>query len=249
VIAESFRAILVSILFSSQDRRRSRVLVVTSSGPAEGKSTVISNLGIAVAEVNHRVLLVDADLRKPRLHTILGVENDRGLSDLLRSREPIAATLEGMIRETEIPGLFLLPSGPSTSSAASLLYSTRMPEVLKVLRMQFDTIFLDTPPMLQIPDARVLGRMVDSVLMVVRAGKTTRDAAMAARQRFAEDGTQILGTVLNDWNPKWSPSGYYGYDGAYYTGYYEKNGYSYGTRGGGRHEEDVEVGTDNQPIE
>ena len=241
VIAESFRAILVSILFSSQESRRPRVLVVTSSGPAEGKSTVVSNLGIAVAEVNHRVLLVDADLRKPRLHTILGVENDRGLSDLLRSRDPVATALEGLIRETNIPGLFLLPSGPSTSSAASLLYSNRMPEVLRVLRTLFDTVFIDTPPMLQIPDARVLGRMVDRVVMVVRAGKTTRDAAMAARQRFSEDGTTVLGTILNDWNPKWSPSGYYGYDGAYYTGYYErKNGYSQGPIGDGGHA-DVET--------
>ncbi|MEQ1885615.1 MAG: polysaccharide biosynthesis tyrosine autokinase [Bryobacteraceae bacterium] len=229
VIAEAFRAVLVSILFANQEKKRPRVLVVTSSGPAEGKSTVVTNLGIAVAEVNQRVLLVDADLRKPRLHSILGVSNDRGLSDLLRSREPVEIAMEGLIQETGIPGLYLLPSGPSTSAAASLLYSNRMPEILRALRTQFDTVFIDTPPMLQIPDARVVGRMVDRVVIVVRAGKTTRDAAMAARQRFAEDGTPVLGTILNDWNPKWSPSGYYGYDGGYYSGYYEhKNGYSRG---------------------
>lgn len=77
-----------------------------------------------------------------------------------------------------------------------------MPELLRTLRAEFETIFIDTPPMLQIPDARVLGRMVDRVIMVVRAGKTIRDAAQAAHQRFVEDGTKLLGTILNDWNPK-----------------------------------------------
>jgi Mrp family chromosome partitioning ATPase len=91
--------------------------------------------------------------------------------------------------------------------------------------MEFETIFIDTPPMLQIPDARVLGRMVDQVILVVRAGKTMRDAALAARQRFSEDGTQILGTILNDWNPKRSPNGYYGYTNGYYNGHYGGRGY------------------------
>ncbi len=225
VQAESFRAALVSILFSGQNGNRPRVMVVTSSGPAEGKSTVVSNLGIAVAEVNQKVLLIDADLRKPRLNYIFGLKGDRGLGDVLRSKEPLAAALDGVIQETDIPGLYILPSGPSTAAATSLLYSNRMPDLVALLRTQFDTIFIDTPPMLQIPDARVLGRMVDSAILVIRSGKTTRDAAMAARQRLSEDGTPVLGTLLNDWNPKWSPSGYYGYDGGYYSGYYGGGGY------------------------
>ena len=104
-----------------------------------------------------------------------------------------------------------------------------MPELLQKLRKEFETIFIDTPPMLQIPDARVLGRMVDRVILVVRAGKTTRDAAMAARQRFSEDGTQMLGTILNDWNPKRSPNGYYGTHNGYYYGHAGYNGY-YGAK-------------------
>jgi len=225
MVAESFRSALVSILFSGENDNRPRVMVISSSGPAEGKSTVVSNLGIAVAEVNQKVLLIDADLRKPRQHDIFGLKNDRGLSDLLRIKDPIAALQEGFIQESGVPNLYVLTSGSATAAATSLLYSTRMPELLNKLRMEFETIFIDTPPMLQISDARVLGRMVDQVILVVRAGKTTRDAAVAARQRFSEDGTQILGTILNDWNPKRSPNGYYGYYNNYYGGY--RNGYGH----------------------
>jgi capsular exopolysaccharide synthesis family protein len=218
MVAESFRATLVSILFSGDDDNRPRIMVVSSSSPGEGKSTVVSNLGIAVAEVNHRVLLIDADLRKPRLHEVFSLPNDRGLIDLLRSKEPFTSIPPGIIQETEMPDLYVLTSGSATTSATSLLYSTRMPELLKVLRTEFETIFIDTPPMLQIPDARVLGRIVDSVILVVRAGKTTRDAAQAAHQRFVADGTKLLGTILNDWNPKRSPNGYYGNYNGYYGG-------------------------------
>jgi Mrp family chromosome partitioning ATPase len=132
-----------------------------------------------------------------------------------------------MIQETDIPELFVLTSGSSTAAATSLLYSNRMQELLITLRAQFETVLIDTPPMLQIPDARVLGKMVDKVIIVVRAGKTTRDAAIAVSQRFSEDGTPVLGTILNDWNPKRSPNGYYGYGGGDDYGGYKKgyNGY------------------------
>jgi succinoglycan biosynthesis transport protein ExoP len=224
MVAESFRATLVSILFSGENGSRPRTMVITSSGPAEGKSTVVSNLGIAVAEVNHKVLLIDADLRKPRLHEIFNLKNDRGLGDLLRSKDPMVGLLEGAIQETQIPDLYVLTSGSRTTGANSLLYSNRMPELLQKLRTEFETIFIDTPPMLQISDARVLGRMADRVILVVRAGRTTRDAAIAARQRFFEDGTPMLGTILNDWNPRNSPNGYYGYGDGYYNSNYG-NGY------------------------
>ncbi len=224
MVAESFRAALVSILFSGENGNRPRTLVVTSCSPAEGKSTVVSNLGIAVAEVNQKVLLIDADMRKPRLHDIFDFKNDRGLSDLLQSTGSSATLPQGIIQETNVSNLWVLTSGKSTAAATSLLYSGRMPQLLKTLRSEFQTIIVDTPPMLQIPDARVVGRMVDRVIMVVRAGKTTRDAIIAANQKFSEDGTKVLGTILNDWNPKQSPGGYYGYHDGYYNSYY-KHGY------------------------
>jgi polysaccharide biosynthesis transport protein len=225
MLAESFRSALISILFTGENGSRPKVLVLTSSGPSEGKTTVVSNLGIAIAEVGQKVLLIDADMRKPRMHTIFGMTNEQGLSEVLRQKMTLNGdkTMGGLIRETEIPGLFVLTSGGTTSGATNLLYGAYMPELLRHLREEFETILIDTPPMLQIPDARVLGRMADQVILVVRAGKTTRDAAVAARQRFSEDGTKLLGTILNDWNPKHSPDGYYGY----YSGYYRHYGRYY----------------------
>jgi capsular exopolysaccharide synthesis family protein len=213
MVAESFRSTLVSILFAGERGPRPKILVLTSPSPGEGKSTVASNLAIAIAEVGQQVLLVDADMRKPRQHEIFSLTNDRGLSTILREKTLLNGdkSLGGLVRESGVPGLFLLTSGPSTSAASTLLHSTHMPLLLSYLRAEFDTVLLDTPPMLQMPDARVLGRLADKVIMVVRAGHTTKDASLAATQRFSEDGTQVLGTILNDWNPKSAPNGYYGY--------------------------------------
>jgi capsular exopolysaccharide synthesis family protein len=221
-IAESFRSTLISILFAAENGTKPKVLVLTSAGPAEGKSTVASNLAIAIAEVGQRVLLVDADLRRPRQHEIFNMDNENGLSNLLRYRIELNGdcSLGGLIRESAIPGLFVLTSGPGITTATNLLYGSYLPELLKYVRDQFDVVLIDTPPMLQIPDARVVGRMADKVIMVIRAGQTTRDAALAARQRFSEDGTEILGTILNDWDPKSSTNGYYSsYNRRYYAGY------------------------------
>jgi capsular exopolysaccharide synthesis family protein len=194
------------------------VLVVSSAGSAEGKSMVTCNLAVAVAEIEQRVLIIDADLRRPRQHEIFSLNNERGLSNLLREKLPLKGdrTLGGLIRESEIPGLFVLTSGPGTNSATSLLYGSRMRALLAYVREQFDVVLIDTPPMLQISDARVVARMADAALMVIRAGRTTRDAAIAARQRFAEDCIPVLGTILNDWNPRLSLNGHYGdYEGPY----------------------------------
>jgi succinoglycan biosynthesis transport protein ExoP len=222
LLAESFRATLTSILFSGQNGDRPRVIVFTSPNPREGKTTVVSNLGIALAEISQRVLLIDGDLRKPRLPEIFSVPNDSGLTDLLRQKQSLdGQPLDGMVLETGVPGLYLLPSGTKSTGASNLLYSPRMAELLQRLRRDYDAILIDTPPMLQIPDARVLGRLADAVILVIRAAETTRDAAQAARQRFAEDGTPVLGTILNDWNPRYAPGyGYYRYYDRYYRRYY-----------------------------
>ncbi|HMF75056.1 MAG TPA: polysaccharide biosynthesis tyrosine autokinase [Bryobacteraceae bacterium] len=217
-IAESFRSTLLSILFATNDKARPKVLVLASAGSGDGKSMIVSNLAIAMAEVEQRVLVIDADMRRPRQHEIFSMSNERGLSSILREKVALNGdqSLGGLIRESEIAGLFVLTSGPETSSATSLLYGAHMRALLKYARGQFDAILIDTPPMLQIPDARVVARMADAALIVIRAGKTTRDAALAARQRFNEDGTTILGTIFNDWNPKLSPNGYYGYHDSSY---------------------------------
>ena len=207
VVAEAFRATLDSILFCGENGNRPRVIAITSANPQEGKTTVASNLALALAEINRRVLLIDGDLRKPRLHEIFGVSNERGLSDLLGEGNPLNGG--GVhVTETRYAQLFLLPAGSGEGSFSNLLHSARMPELLKRMRKEFDMVVIDTPPMLHIPDARVLGRMADAVVLVVRSGETTRDMALAATQRLSEDGTRLLGTVLNSWDPRKAGGGY-----------------------------------------
>ncbi len=202
LMAESFRATMASILFSGQNGNRPQIIILTSPSPKDGKSTIISNLAIAMAEINRRVLLIDADMRIPRLHKIFDITNSWGLSDVLYDRIPIEDyPEESIVRKTQIPNLSLLPSGPRRVSISSLLYSHRMAELLFRFRRDFETILIDTAPMLQISDARVLARLSDGVILVCRAGHTTRDVAIAGINCFEEDGTPVLGTILNNWDP------------------------------------------------
>ncbi|MEO8659273.1 MAG: polysaccharide biosynthesis tyrosine autokinase [Bryobacteraceae bacterium] len=226
--AEAFRAILTSILFSSQKGQRPRVLVVTSGNPREGKTTVATNLALALAEVNQRVVIVDGDLRKPRISYAFSIPDGEGLTTLLQNREFDPDRLDSLIRPAQIPNLSVLPSGPSTNAAANLLYSPVLGQILNHLRDKFDTVIIDTPPMLQMPDARIVGNLVDGVILVTRGGVTTKDAGLAACDRLRHDGVPLLGVVLNDWDPSNAPNGFYGYYksyNAYYkSGYYTASG-------------------------
>jgi capsular exopolysaccharide synthesis family protein len=202
LVAESFRAAVTSILFSNRAGRPLQVLAVTSPEPGEGKTTSVCNLGIALAEIQGRVLLIDGDMRKPRLHRVFGVANTWGLNGLLRENRPIEDyPLEALAVETGVPGLYLLPSGPETSRTAGLLFSERLRLLLQRCRREFETVLIDTPPILPVPDARVMARLADGAILVLRAGKTTVDTAMAARERLGRDGAPVLGTLLNDWEP------------------------------------------------
>ena len=220
-LAESFRSVLASILFYG-DGERPRVLVLSSPNPREGKTTVISNLAIALAEINRKVLLIDGDLRKPRLHHIFDLDNKTGLGDILRLPAPLnGQPIHGLVQETKVPNLYVLPSG-SLELVTNLIHSKRFPEFLERARKEFDMILIDTPPMLQIADARIIGRLADAVVLVIRANQTTRDAAQLVRQRLADDGTPVLGSILNDWNPKHTTQyGYYNYYNRYKS-YYAK---------------------------
>jgi succinoglycan biosynthesis transport protein ExoP len=215
-IAESFRSTITSILFAQQNGGSPRVLFVSSAKRCEGKTTVVSNLGAALAEINQRVLLIDGDMRKPRLNEIFDVPNNWGLSDLLREKTSLRdCPLEALVKRTEIANLFLLTSGPGTHSISNLLYSNRMLELIQRVRGEFDTILIDTPPLLDISDARILGRLADAGIVVVRAGKTSREMASAVKRRLTEDGIVVLGTILNAWDLK--SMSRYGYGEYQYT--------------------------------
>ena len=133
-------------------------------------------------------------MRRPRLHTVFRIENGLGLSDLLAQREPLKiADFEDWFSLPAYLGWNLLTSGKSRYKVTTLLYSNMLPELLDLLRTRFDTMIFDTPPMVNIADARLVGRYADGVVMVVRSMFTTRDAALLARQRLQEDGTRLLG--------------------------------------------------------
>jgi receptor protein-tyrosine kinase len=210
LLAESFRASLASLLFSQANGNKTQVIAITSSSPSEGKTTVASNLGIALAEIGRRVLVVDADMRRPRLHEIFRRGNAWGLSNLLAEKIPVFDYPgETLARKTDIPNLSVVVSGPGTVNPSNLLHSTRLPELLRRLRQEYDFVLIDSPPMINLADARVLGRIADGVIMVIRSGKTRQDVASDCVQRFHADGTRVLGTILNDWNPKRSSRPYY----------------------------------------
>lgn len=203
LFAECFRTTAASILFSQQDGVPPQVLVVTSANPEDGKSTTASNLAVALAETKRRVLLIDADLRRPYLHRIFNLENRWGLINVLQGDIEIDDyPKELLVRDTAIPNLFVMNSGTDNSSVIHLLHSKRLPQLLRRLRKEFDVILIDAPPVLQIADARVLARLSDGVVFVIRSANTTRDMALAACRRFREDRTQVLGTVLNRWDPR-----------------------------------------------
>jgi len=225
VLADCFRATVMSILYAGENGTRPQVIVLTSASPTEGKTTVASNLALGFAEIGWPVLLIDGDLRKGRLHEIFQVSNSWGLSDLLAGKKPPQGSSAKMYVETCYERLYLLPAGSTPSSVAGLLHSPQTLEFLNHMREYFHTVIIDTPPMLQMADARVLGRFADGVILVVRSAQTTREMAATAAQRLTEDGTRVLGTILNEWDPrKTHHSDGYGYGNGYqFYHYRERN--------------------------
>jgi capsular exopolysaccharide synthesis family protein len=211
VLAESFRLTLASILLSSNDGVRPRVIAFSSADAREGKTTVTSNLGIALARSNRRVLLIDGDLRKPRLHRVFEVDNAAGLYEALSGSSSLS------VRETKIPNLSLLPSGKGIHGEM-LFFTPQLHDLLQRFKTEFDMILIDTPPLLQVADARLICSQADGTILVV-AQHTPRETAVLARQHLADDGSPVLGTILNKWDPKTSIRGYPNYPN-YYKSYY-----------------------------
>lgn len=212
--AEAYRTLRTNLLFSAAVQSVRRI-VVTSPGPEEGKSTTAANLAIAFAQQDHRVLLIDCDLRRARVHKIFDETSLPGLTSVLVGGEPIASA----IRQTRVPGLNILPAGPLPPNPAELLGSAGMVALLDKLSESYDILILDTPPLLAASDAAIVSRIVDGAIVVVRAGRTERYALQTAVQQLSTVGARVLGTVLNDPDaevPKYAR--YYGY---YYNNYYE----------------------------
>ncbi len=213
LIAECVRNTLTSILLAGQNGDFPQVLVLTSPCRGDGKTTVSSNLALAIADIGRKILLIDGDLRSPRLHKIFELPNDYGLSNILAANGPLdpSRTIAQLAHQTKIPGLTVLTSGSAGTNSVSLLYSPRMCDVIGQARRNFDMVVIDAPPMTQLADARVLARLADGVILILRAGQTTPRSAQIIAQRFVEDGTRVFGTVLNGWDPDDANSySYYG---------------------------------------
>ena len=214
-LAESFRSLRTSILLSSAPRPP-QVLLVTGSQPGEGKTSVSINLALTLSQHGGRVLLIDADLRKPKIASTLGLVGTKGLSGVLTGASDRNEAIE---HSTLSPNLWVLPAGPHPPNPAELLSSPSMEQLLRELRRHFDHLVIDSPPVLLITDATVLSKFVDAVLLVVESGVTSRHAVLRTYKTLETAGARILGTVVNKMD--FRHDGYYGYvHKNYYHSYY-----------------------------
>jgi polysaccharide biosynthesis transport protein len=210
--AEAYRSLRTNLIFS-QAHQAVRSLMVTSSMASEGKTTTAGNLAVTYAQQGLRVVLVDADLRKARLHRLFDVAREPGLVDVIAGM----AQLDEVIRPTPVPGLSILSAGMLPPNPSELLGGERMRAILKHLEEQYDLVIIDAPPVLVAGDASIIGTMAGGAIVVVRAGQTDREAAAAAVKQLRRVGTRILGGVLNDPDGKVRAyEGYYYYAYSYY---------------------------------
>ncbi len=217
LMAESYRATMNSILFGLPKMKRASVIVVSSPNVGEGKTSLACNLGIALAETRRRVVLIDGDLRRPRLHDVFQVSNEFGISNVLADGiDPEKLPVDELLQPSAVPGLSILPSGSNRGGIIStLLHGAAFERLLERLREECDLVLIDTPPLLHMSDARVIARHADGTVLVFRSGLTTCEDAKSVQSILAHDSVRVLGTVLNDFNP--SSEGRYGYYKSYYS--------------------------------
>lgn len=206
-ISEQYKTIRTNIEFSSSINGDIHSLLVTSSGPGEGKSTTVANLAVVFAQQGKKILLVDADLRKPTVHYTFRKDNMMGLTNVLTKK----ATLSQAASASDIPNLFILTSGPIPPNPAELLGSKAMDELLIQATESFDLILFDTPPVLAVADAQILSSKCDGSVLVVRSNATVIEAATKAKELLLAAQAKLLGVVLND--KKQKEHSYYYYYG------------------------------------
>ncbi|MCT2534624.1 CpsD/CapB family tyrosine-protein kinase [Aquibacillus koreensis] len=204
-ISEQYRTIRTNLQFSSVDNEIQSMLV-TSSGPAEGKSSTVANLAIVFAQQGKKVLLIDADMRKPTLHYTFRMDNRRGLSSVLVGE----TILDESIVKSDVKDLDLLSCGPIPPNPSELLGSKAMERLIRDAKGYYDLIIFDTPPVLAVTDAQILANICDGAIMVVRSKQTEYEAGQKARDLLMPAKAKLLGVVLNDKEQKKGQYYYYG---------------------------------------
>ncbi|MBZ9636636.1 CpsD/CapB family tyrosine-protein kinase [Clostridium sp. FP1] len=209
-MSESYRTLRTNIQFSSFDKKIKTILI-TSSGPGEGKTTTSSNLAMVMAQGGNKTILIDCDQRKPQVHKVFGFSNENGLSNILVSDNEVDINIG--VHETEQPNLHVLSSGTRPPNPAELLGSAKMKNFIEQLKKTYDFIILDTPPIVLVTDAQILAQYTDGCLLVISSGEAERDSAIKSKGLLEKVNAKILGTVLNKVDSK--KKGYYHYQYEY----------------------------------
>ena len=203
-VSEAYRTLRTNLSFYSLDNPI-RSLVVTSPAADEGKNQLVANLAVTMAQSGRRTVLVDCDLRRPSLHSFFDLESEPGLTDRLLSEVD-----ELPLQQTSIENLFLLASGPKPPNPADMLGTKKIDEIIATLVEQFDIVLFDTPPVIAVTDAAVLGVKVDGALLVINAGKTRRDQAERAKELLEKARVRSIGAALTNAPRDSGGAGYYG---------------------------------------
>jgi len=211
-ISEAYRTLRTNISFSAVDEDL-RVIMVTSAGPGEGKSTTVANLAATYAQSDKRTVLIELDLRKPTVHKTFKLSNRLGISHVLTKQ----ASLDEVIQDTDIPNLSAITAGMIPPNPSELVGSKALGAILEQLKEQFDQIIIDTPPVLALTDAQLIATHCDGVVLVAEAGKVKRSALLDAKERLNIVKARIVGVVLNNAKRKVKDDYYY-----YYYGHEEK---------------------------
>jgi capsular exopolysaccharide synthesis family protein len=186
-----------------------QVLMVSSAGPGEGKTTTITNLAVTYAQSERKVVLIDADMRKPTAHHTFSLSNRWGLSSVMSQQ----CSIEEVTQMTDIPNLDVITSGPIPPNPAEMLGSKRMSALIEQLRLAYDIVLIDTPPLLAVTDAQIVASRSDGVILVVDQGKVKREIAKKAIQNLENVNARIIGVVLNNVKRKANEESYYYYYG------------------------------------
>ncbi|MBJ6359782.1 CpsD/CapB family tyrosine-protein kinase [Paenibacillus sp. GCM10012307] len=207
-ISEAYKILRTNIEFSNLEENI-RVIMVTSTKMNEGKSTTSANMAVTYAQSSKRVLLIDADMRKPTQHHIFNVSNREGLTSVLSNQKD----LNDVIVSTSVPNLNMIPAGPVPPNPSEMLASARMDILLKKTKEFYDIIVIDTPPIMLVTDAQIVAAKSDGVVLVIDSGNVKKDAALKAKANLEHVKARVLGVVLNNINRK-NAEGYYYYYGS-----------------------------------